>query len=142
VRGVLAPEEAPQFHTIRVRRYRCAHCQATCTVVPVDVRPFKHFGAVTIALALTLYGALQRSLHTVHATLNPTRIRGDSARGWDSVLRWIAIVSELFPAVRESPADWSSRQVAARAAGTLAATVRDESLAIPSRVALAVCHGP
>lgn len=142
MRGVLAPEETPQFHTIRVRRYRCAHCHATCTVVPLDVRSRKHFGAVTIALALALYGALQRSLRTVYATLNPTKIRGDSARGWDSVLRWIAHVTELFPEVRESPSEWSSRQIAERAASTLAAKVRDESLPIPSRVARAVCHGP
>lgn len=142
VRGVLTPEEAPQFHTIHVRRYRCAHCGATCTVVPVDVVPRKHFGAVTIALALAWYGALQRSLQDVYVTLNPTKLRGDNARGWDSVLRWIGIVTALFPEVRESPAEWSSRQIAARAALTLAAKVRDESLPIPSRVALAVRHGP
>ena len=42
--------------------------------------PCKHFSAVTTALALALYGALQRSLREVYAALNPTKIRGDSTR--------------------------------------------------------------
>lgn len=142
VRGVLAPDERPAFHELRVRRYRCTACGATCTVVPADVLPRKHFGAVTIALAMAFYGALRRSLREVYERLNPTRIRGHDARGWDSVLRWIALASTLFPEVRASPPEWSSRQVAERVATTLAARVLDESRSIPSRVAHAARHPP
>jgi hypothetical protein len=125
-----------------VRRYRCTACGATCTVVPADVLPRKHFGAVTIALAMAFYGALRRSLRELYERLNPTRIRGHDARGWDSVLRWIALASTLFPEVRAAPPEWSSRQIAERAAMTLASRVADQSRSIPSRVAHAVCHPP
>jgi hypothetical protein len=142
VRGVLAPDEPPAFHELRVRRYRCTACGATCTVVPADVLPRKHFGAVAIALAMALYGALRRSLREVYQRLNPARLRGHDARGWDAVLRWISLASALFPEVRAAPSEWSSRQVAERVAMTLAARVLDESLPIPSRVARAACHPP
>ncbi len=125
-----------------MRRYRCTACGATCTVVPVDVLPRKHFGALTIALAMALYGRLGEALARVYAALNPTRIRGHNARGWDSVLRWISLVSTLFPEVRPSPPDFTSRQSAERAAMTLAARVLDESHPITARVAHAVCHPP
>ena len=97
---------------------------------------------VTVALALAFYGALERSLRAVYEALNPTKIRGHGARGWDSVLRWVAIASALFADVRPSPADFTSRQVAARAAMTLAARVPDEARSIPSRVAAAARHPP
>src|SRR5437764_1335332 len=70
VRGVLAPDEDPDFHELRVRRYLCTACGATCTVVPVDVLPRKHFGALTVALALAFYGAMERSLREVYEALN------------------------------------------------------------------------
>jgi hypothetical protein len=142
VRGVLTPDEAPTFHELLARRYRCTACGATSSVVPVDVLPRKHFGAVTIALAFALYGALRQSLDTVYRALNPTRVRGYGARGWDSVLRWLSVASTLFPDVRPSPSEWSSHRVAERAAMTLAALIPDESLPIPVRVARAVCHPP
>ncbi len=142
MRGVLAPDEAPTFHDLLARRYLCTACDATSTVVPADVLPRKHFGAVTIALAFALYGALRQSLDAVYHALNPTRVRGYGARGWDSVLRWLSVASTLFPDVRPSPSEWSSRRVAERTAMTLAALVADESLPIPSRVARAVCHPP
>ena len=142
MRGVLAPDEDPTFHEILARRYLCTACDVTSTVVPADVLPRKHFGAVTIALAFALYGALRKSLGAVYQALNPMRVRGGDARGWRSVLRWLSIVSTLFPDVRSSPPEWSSRRVAERAAMTLAALVTDESLPIPLRVALAVCHPP
>jgi hypothetical protein len=142
VRGVLAPDGPPTFYEFLARRYRCTACDATSTVVPADVLPRKHFGAVTIALAFALYGALRQSLDAVYRALNPTRLRGYGARGWDSVLRWLSVAQALFPDVRPSPAEWSSRRVAERAAMTLAALVPDESLPIPVRVVRAVCHPP
>lgn len=142
VRGVLAPGEDPDFHVVCVRRYLCTACGATCTVVPADVLPRKHFGAVTVALALAFYGALEWSLRHVYEALNPTKLRGHDARGWESVLRWISVVSALFADVRPSPPDFTSRQIAERAAMTLASQVLDESRSIPSRVAHAVRHPP
>jgi hypothetical protein len=55
--GVLAPDEPPTFHELLARRYRCTACDATSTVVPADVLPRKHFGALTIALAFAAIGA-------------------------------------------------------------------------------------
>lgn len=106
-----------------------------------------HFSALSIALAFAFYGLEERSLRAVYEALNPTKIRGRDARGWDSLRRWLAIASVLFTDVRPSPKDFSSRQVAARAALTIAsrrpaATAATAVAAIPSLLALAVRHPP
>ncbi len=145
VSGRIDPHGPVAFHHFRARRYRCVPCGRTCTVLPVDVLPHKHFSALTIALAFAFYGLEGRSLREVYEALNPTTIRGRDARGWDSVRRWLAIASALFTDVRPSPADFSSRQVAARAAMTIASRMPAATAAvaaIPSLLALAVCHPP
>lgn len=103
-----------------------------------------HFSALSIALAFAFYGIEERSLRDVYEALNPTTIRGRDARGWDSVRRWLAIATVLFTDVRPSPTDFSSRQVAARAAMTIASRrpATTAVASIPSLLALAVCHPP
>lgn len=145
--GRIDPDGPSAFHPFRARRYRCVPCGKTCTVLPVDVLPRMHFSALSIALAFAFYGLEERSLRAVYAALNPTRIRGRDARGWDSLRRWLAIASALFTDVRPSPKDFSSRQVAARAALTIAsrrpaATAATAVASIPSLLALAVRHPP
>lgn len=147
VSGRIDPDGPSAFHPFRARRYRCVPCGKTCTVLPVDVLPRMHFSALSIALAFAFYGLEERSLRAVYEALNPTRIRGRDARGWDSLRRWLAIASVLFTDVRPSPKDFSSRQVAARAALTIAsrrpaATAATAVASIPSLLALAVRHPP
>jgi len=142
VLGCLAPETTPGFHGFRVRRYLCVLCGVTCTVAPLDVLPRKHFGAITIALALAMYGVLRETLAEIYDALNPSKTRGYAARGWRSVLRWTAIASAMFPCVRPSPPEWPPHLVAERAAQTLAAGVHDESMPITFRVAHGACHPP
>ena len=107
--------------------------------------PHKHFSALSIALAFAFYGVDGHSLREVYDALNPATVRGRNARGWDSVLRWIAIASALFTDVRPSPTDFTSREIAARAAMTIASRMPAAAAivaAVPSLLALAVCHPP
>jgi hypothetical protein len=81
------------------------------------------FSASAIALALALFGVSGQSLRRVRARISPwATVGATSAAGWVSVRRWVKAVTEgrLF-AVRAVPATWTARQVAARAATTLAA---------------------
>jgi len=145
VSGRIDPHGLVAFHHFRARRFRCVPCGRTCTVLPADVLPHKHFSALSIALAFAFYGLEGRSLREVYDALNPTALRGANAQGWDSVRRWLAVASALFTDVRPSPADFTSRQVAARAAMTIASRVPAAAAtiaAIPSLLALAVCRPP
>jgi hypothetical protein len=82
------------------------------------------YSAGAIALALALYGVAGLAPAEVRGRVSPLRIVGPSAAsGWASLRRWCRAVraQRLFPAVRSLPGDATLRQVAARAATTLAA---------------------
>jgi hypothetical protein len=82
------------------------------------------YSAAAIALALALYGVTGLAPAAVRSRMSSLRIIGPTAAdGWASLRRWCRAVRvrRLFPAVRALPADATLRQVAARAATTLAA---------------------
>jgi len=77
-----------------------------------------------MALAFALYGVEGLSPAAVRGRVSPLRIVGTTAAaGWASLRRWSLAVraGRLFPVVRALPAGATLRQVAARAATTLAA---------------------
>jgi hypothetical protein len=82
------------------------------------------YSAGAIALALAHYGVAGMAPAEVRRRVSPLRIVGPTAAaGWASLGRWARAVRarRLFPAVRALPAETTLRQVAARAATTLAA---------------------
>ena len=112
-----------------LRRYRCRSCFAVITVGPLGLMRGWIFSAPAIAWALALYGLASVSATEVRRRVSPWSIVGaTSAATWASLGRWIRAVraGRLFAAVRQCPSTWRPRQVAARAAATLAA------LAVPS----------
>ena len=114
---------------LQLRRYRCRSCFAIVTVGPLGLMRGWLFSAPAIAWALALYGLGSVSAAEVRRRVSPWSIIGaTSAATWASLKRWIRAVraGRLFAAVRRCPACWRPRQVAERAATTLAA------LAIPS----------
>jgi hypothetical protein len=124
VRGPLAPDEPPTTIEIDVRRYRCCACAAIITVLPRGLVPRRHFSAGAIALALFCYGLAGESQRQVRQRVSPWAVLGDAARArWVTLRRWIAAIGRcaLFPCVRATPAWFTARQVAKRAATTLAA---------------------
>ena len=107
-----------------VRRYQCQPCGAVVVVVPRGLVWRRLYSAGGIALALALWGVAGLSPAEVRGHVSPLRIVGaTAAAGWASLRRWARAVraGRLFPVVRALPTDATLRQVAARAATTLAA---------------------
>jgi hypothetical protein len=93
-------------------------------VVPRGVIRRRLYSAGAMALALALYGVARLSPAEVRRRVSPLQIVGTTAAAsWASLRRWSRSVraGRLFPMVRSLPADATLRQVAARAATTLAA---------------------
>jgi hypothetical protein len=110
---------------VRVRRYQCQACGAVILVVPRGVLARRLYSARAIGLALAVFGVLGETVTEVRRRVNPWRTVGPTAHGtWRTLKRWIRAIREgrLFaPSVRRSPATFTARQVAERAAVTLAA---------------------
>jgi hypothetical protein len=105
-------------------RYRCQPCRAVIMVVPLGLLPGRLYSAGAIALALALWGVAELAPAEVRRGVSPHRIVGTTAAaGWASLRRWSRAVraGRLFPVVRALPEEARLRQVAARAATTLAA---------------------
>lgn len=95
------------------------------TVAPREVLRKRLYSGAAIALALALFGLAGLSLPEVRELVSPWSKLGYSAAAtWCTVPRWTAAVREgrLFD-VRRPPEGWTPRQVAERAATTLAARV-------------------
>jgi hypothetical protein len=129
VRGPAGPGEPPQEQTVLLRRYLCLACDAVIVVGPRDLVPGWIYSGPAIAWALWLFGVAKQSAAKVRSQVSPWALVGATAAvGWATLRRWARAVRDhrLFALVRRCPAEWSPREVAARAATTLAA------LALPS----------
>lgn len=123
-RGPLEPLGDPVEVTLRVRRYLCRLCQTVIVVVPLGVIAGRLFPAAAIGLALTLFGVEGLPLREVRRRVSPWQFVGATAHGsWLAVRRWVRAIRQgrLFVCVRHSPESFTMRQVAERAATTLAA---------------------
>jgi hypothetical protein len=124
VLGPSAPGLPPELRVIRVRRYRCTACTAIITVVPKDVLTRRLYSGPAIAWALALFGLLMLSAAAIRRLVSPFTVVGAAAfNRWKTLQRWVDDVAagRLFTCVRSPPPDWSARQVAERAATTIAA---------------------
>ena len=124
LRGPATPSGPPSMGACWVRRFLCQLCGVGCTVVPATVLPRRLFSACAIGLALGLWGLALRPAGKVRLQVSPWSITGATAEGtWSSLRRWAGAIrnGQLFETVRPSPETFSLRQVAARAASTLAA---------------------
>lgn len=103
------------------------------TVLPLGIAPRKHFSGAAIGLAFALFGLFVLAPEEVRRRVNPWPVRGDSARRWRSLFRWVdeARDGSLFDVARASPPGFSSRQVATRVATALAA-VATTATAVPA----------
>jgi hypothetical protein len=114
----------PALIGILVRRYQCQPCGAVVVVVPRGIVRRRLYSASALALVLALYGVAGLSPAEVRRRVSPLGIIGaTAASGWASLRRWTRAVraGQLFPLVRALPTHATLRQVAARAATTLAA---------------------
>jgi hypothetical protein len=121
VRGPPKPGHRSTIIVVEVRRYECQECSAVMTVVPSGVLAKMLYGATAIGLSLALYGIGGVSAREVREAISAWPLIGASATGWKALRRWIARASTLWTCIRESPASFTTRQRAERAASTLAA---------------------
>jgi hypothetical protein len=137
VRGPAGPGEQPVERSVILRRYLCLACGAVIVVGPCDIEPGWLFSRPAIAWALWLFGVAKLAAATVRRQLSPwATVGATAAAGWATLRRWARAVRDraLLAVVRRCPAEWSPRQVAARAATTVAA------LALPADRAMAQDH--
>jgi hypothetical protein len=91
-------------------------------VVPRAMLPRRWYSGSAIALALALYGIEHAAPAAVRRQVSPFKVVGyRAATGWVTLGRWADAVrdGDLFSQVRPSPAGFTQRQVAERAATTL-----------------------
>ncbi|HTP25568.1 MAG TPA: hypothetical protein VMK12_07905 [Anaeromyxobacteraceae bacterium] len=127
------------------RRYECQECGAVLLVVPGGILRRRLYSAAAIALALAVWSLEEKAPAEVRARVSPWRLVGaTAAEGWASLRRWAKAVrgGRLFPVVRALPGEVRLRQVAARAATTLAALVPSslEGLPLTTRAMLGAAH--
>lgn len=117
--GPAAPDGKPEVRETLVRRYRCKRCRGTVTVTPRELLRKRLYSAAAIGLAFALFGLAGLSLLAVRERVSPW---ATEATTWHTVAQWTHAVREgrLFR-VRRPPEAWTSREVAERAATTLAA---------------------
>ena len=121
--GPPEPGGEPAELTIRLRRYLCRACGAVLEVVPATVAAGRRYTTTAVAWALALFCIEKRSAAAVRERVAPGRRFGaTAAAGWAQLRRWVRAVRArtLFAVVRAAPATWTCRQIAERAASTLA----------------------
>ena len=121
VRGPPKSGHRSAIVVVQVRRYQCQQCGAVMTVVPRAVLARMLYAATAIGLALALYGFEGKSAGEVRGAVSAWPVIGPSSTGWKTLRRWITRASTLWACVRESPASFTTRQRAERAAATLMA---------------------
>ncbi len=134
VRGPVGPDQRPVEASVLLRRYRCLGCGAVIVVGPSDLVPGWLFSGPAIAWALWLFGVTKQSAAKVRSQVSPwAQVGATAAAGWATLRRWARAVRDrrLFALVRRCPREWSPRQVAARAAMTLAALAAPADRALP-----------
>jgi len=122
--GPAAPDGLPDLIGILVRRYQCQPCGAVVVVVPRGLLRHRLYSACAVALALALWGVAEHAPAEVRRRVSPfATVGATAAAGWACLRRWSRAVrtGRLFPVVRALPVEATLRQVAARAATTLAA---------------------
>jgi hypothetical protein len=123
----------PEVGEVVCRRYHCLACGAVLLVVPRGVLRRRLYSASAIALALALWGVDGLASGDVRARVSPWRIVGaTAAMGWASLRRWARAVRAggLLAQVR-ALSGVRLREVAARAATTLAAYAPSSTDALP-----------
>lgn len=122
MRGPLGPSEQASLVTLRVRRYLCRGCGAVATVLPRGVAARRQYAATAIGLALFLLGVVGLAMRKVRERVSPLALSFE-AGAWATVRRWVRAIEQglLFGSIRASPAGFSIRKRAERAAMTLVA---------------------
>jgi len=124
VRGPAAAQGPPTMTSVRARRYECQRCGACMLVVPREILPRRLYTACAIGMALAMWALLGATEAAVRARISPLAIVGAAAdASWVTLRRWAgdAAARRLFATSRASPAGFTRRKYAERAASALRA---------------------
>lgn len=143
--GPAAAHGPPTITTIRARRYECQRCGACVLVVPREILKRRLYAAPAIGLALALWALLGLTQALVRVRVSPFAVVGAaSANRWITLRRWARDASghRLFAMRRASPATFTLRQHAERAAAMLQALAPAGLPVTESVFAGAAAHRP
>lgn len=120
VRGPAGPGQTPSVHVLHVRRYRCARCGRSVTVVPRGLLARRQYAASAIALACLCWSFGRLTLAQTRERVAPGQT---FESGWPAVGRWLAAIGTgtMLPSVRPWPAEVERRRQAERVAATVMA---------------------
>jgi hypothetical protein len=120
VRGPANASGIPEVRTLRVRRYRCRLCGGLTTVLPRGLTARRHYSASAIGLSLCLYGMRGLSIGETRWRVCAWRA-GFNPECWTTLPTWVSAIEQgrLFAKVRPSPASFTIRERAERAAAML-----------------------
>ncbi len=125
---------------LRVRRYLCTRCGRACCVVPRGVVPGLYYSALSLGLALALWGIDGRPARQVRQDVSPlAHVGREAGRGWASLRRWTReLIGGRLPRLGQLAASGTPRERAAVIATALAghAAPGDRDFDLPSRAAL------
>ena len=102
--GPLKAGEAPEFHDVLIRRFRCVHCHAVLRVGPRGILPHRRYWSGAILAALALWTLYEEAPKAIRETLSPWRqVSPETGARWPSLLRWAARADDLWPLRRPLP---------------------------------------
>ena len=104
-----------------LRRYRCHRCKAIIVAAPRGVLPRQRYGAVAVALALSLWSSEQLPGWQVRQQVSPLpSVGNEPMHGWRSLRRWAHGCDRWWHWLRVAPPG-DARAAALQASRTLAA---------------------
>ena len=87
--GPRAPGEAPEFHDVKIRRFRCQTCGCVVRVGPAEVLPRRRYGGGALLAALALWALRGVTPGQVREQVSPWRhVAVETSRRWPSLERW------------------------------------------------------
>ena len=87
--GPLSPDEAPEFHDVKIRRFRCQTCGSVIRVGPAEILPHRRYGGGAILVALTLWALEDVTPTQVRESVSPWRhVAVETTRRWPTLERW------------------------------------------------------
>jgi hypothetical protein len=105
VQGPLEPNGPAEELTLELRRYRCRYCEAVVVSAPRGVLKGKLYGAMAVAIALSLWSGERLPGWQIRQRVSPSGNGDDEYtkwHGWRSLSRWATRAEQWWTTLRPS----------------------------------------
>lgn len=103
--GPLEVGDAPAFHELPIRRFRCVHCHTVLRVGPRGILPRRRYWGGAILGALALWAVFGQTPAATRDSMSPWRhVSPETGGRWPSLNRWAAAADDLWSLRRPLPA--------------------------------------